>query len=358
MSNTPYVRAAMAQAALELVPPLIRNTLLEDREFREDYGFKADAVLAFGDSGVAIQRSALFDAIREILSGVTERRVTDTDDREWTIKNEAENGDSPTLVISADERRLVLPDFAVLSPDSAIRLRLLDEAASDVNLPARAQDTWSNVLSERALEDEEIDQFHSEFRDTPVHVAHSIRSEIEAGQSSITSLVPTSRRYYERLVGGYDGSKSIRDYATGTGRQFIEQLFEWRPYDGFLLSLFLSSHSAMTAEITIDHLGSEDLVRVFDFLEKQGDRLSQLGEIEVGLRILPEIPEIEPYIIRLVETVRDDNVEDSSKGLKLLSALFILVDGELSRTRLMSAEPPFYRRLASLSQAAPFIVSL
>lgn len=352
MSNTPYVRAAMAQAALELVPPVIRNTLLEDREFREDYGFKADAVLAFGDSGVAIQRSALFDAIREILSGVTEQRVTDTDDREWTIKNEAENGDSPMLVISTDERRLVLPDFAVLSPDSAIRLRSLDEAASDVNLPARAQDTWSNVLSERALEDEEIDQFHSEFRDTPVHVARSIRSDIEAGQSSITSLVPTSQRYYERLVGDYDGSKSIRDYATGAGRQFIEQLFEWRPYDSFLLSLFLSSHSAMTAEITIDHLGSEDLVRVFDFLEKQGDRLSQLGAIEVGLRILPEIPEIEPYIIRLVEKVRDDNVEESSKGLKLLSALFILVDGELSRTRLMSAEPPFYRRLASLSQAA------
>ena len=352
MSNTPYVRAAMAQAALELVPYVIRNTLLEDREFREDYGFRSDAVLAFGDSGVSIQRSALFDAIREILSGVSERCVTDTDDREWIIKNEAESGDSPTLVISADERRLVLPDFTVLSPDSAIRLRSLDGAASDVNLPTRAQATWSNVLSERALDDEEIDQFHSEFRDTPVHVARSIRSEIEAGQSSITSLVPNSRRYYERLVGSYDGSKSIRDYAAGAGRQFIKQLFEWRPYDGFLLCLFLSSHSAMTAEITIDHLGSEDLVRAFDFLEKQGDRLSQLGAIEVGLRILPEMPEIEPYIIRLVEKVRDDNVEDSSKGLKLLSALFILVDGELSRTRLMSAEPPFYRRLASLSQAA------
>ena len=352
MSNTPYVRAAMAQAALELVPYVIRNTLLEDREFREDYGFRSDAVLAFGDSGVSIQRSALFDAIREIFSGVSERCVTDTDDREWIIKNEAESGDSLTLVISADERRLVLPDFTVLSPDSAIRLRSLDGAASDVNLPTRAQATWSNVLSERALDDEEIDQFHSEFRDTPVHVARSIRSEIEAGQSSITSLVPNSRRYYERLVGSYDGSKSIRDYAAGAGRQFIEQLFERRPYDGFLLCLFLSSHSAMTAEITIDHLGSEDLVRAFDFLEKQGDRLSQLGAIEVGLRILPEMPEIEPYIIRLVEKVRDDNVEDSSKGLKLLSALFILVDGELSRTRLMSAEPPFYRRLASLSQAA------
>ena len=157
MSDTPYVRAAMAQAALELVLPVIRNTLLEDQGFREDYGLESDAVLAFGDSGVAIQRSTLFDAIREILSSVTERCVTDTDNREWIIKNEAENGDSPTLVISADERRFLLPDFTVLSPDSAIRLRSLNDIASDVNLSTKAQDTWSSVLSERTLKDEEID---------------------------------------------------------------------------------------------------------------------------------------------------------------------------------------------------------
>lgn len=352
MSNIPYARAAMAQVALERLPSIIRNTLLEEKELRDKYGFKTDGVIALKDSGVSIQRSVLFNAIREIFSGVTERRLTDTNGREWTIKNAAEDGDPPTLVISADDQRFDLPDFAALSPESVIRLRSLNEAASNVNLPARAQDTWSNVLSERALDDEEIDQFHNEFRDTPIHVTYSICSEIEGGQSSIACLVPNSHRYYERLVGSYDESTSIRDYAAGTGRKFIEQLFKWRPYDGFLLSLFLSSHSAMTAEITIDNLGSEDLVRAFDLLEKQGDRLSQLGAIEVGLRTLPERPEIESYIIRLVETVRDDNVENSSKGLKLFSALFILVDGQLSKTRLMSAEPPFYRRLASLSQAA------
>ena len=352
MSNIPYARAAMTQAALERLPSIIHNTLLEEKEFRDKYGFKTDVVIAFKGSDVSIQRSVLFNAIREILSGVTEGRLTDTNGREWTIRNAAEDGDLPTLVISADDQRLNLPDFAALSPESAIRLRSLNEAASDVNLPARVQDTWSNVLSERALDDEEIDPFHNEFRDTPVHVARSIRSETRDGRSSIASLVPNSHRYYERLVGSYDGSTSIKDYAAGTGRKFIKQLFKWRPYDGFLLSLFLSSHSAMTAEITIDHLGSEDIMRAFDLLEKRGDRLSQLGAIEIGLRTLPERPEIEPYIIRLVETVRDDNVEDSSKGLKLFSALFILVDGQLSKTRLMSAKPPFYRRLASLSQAA------
>jgi hypothetical protein len=342
----------MAGVALDLVPPIIRKTLLEEREFREEYGFKTDAVLAFGDSGVSIQRSAFFDAIRKILSGVSELGVTDAEKTEWVLRNEAENGDLPTLVISKDERRLVFTDFAVLSPDSAIRLRSLDEAAADVNLPTSAQNTWRNILSERPLEDDEIDQFHSDSHDTLVHIARSIRSEIETGKCSVSSLVPSSRRYFQRLVGSYDGSMSIGDYAAGAGRQFIEQLSAWRPYDGFLFSLFLSSHSALTAKITVGHLESEDLVRAFEFLEEQGDRISQLGAIEIGLRILPERPEIEPYIIHLVEKVRDDDVDVSARGLKLLSALFILVDGELSRTRLMSAEPPFYRRLASLTQAA------
>ena len=40
-------------------------------------------------------------------------------------------------------------------------------------------------------------------------------------------------------------------------------------------------------------LDSEDLVRAFDFLDKHGDRISQLGAIDVGLRVLPERPEIE-----------------------------------------------------------------
>lgn len=352
MTNSPYVRSALAQVALELAPPLIRKTLLGELEFREEYGFRADAVLAFGDSGVSIQRTELFDAIRKILSGASEMGVTDTDGQEWKLSNESEKGELPTLAISRGKQRLNLPNFAALSPDSATRLRSLDEAASDVNLPTGARDTWHKFLSERALDDDEVDEFYSDFRDTPVHIARSIRSEIANGQSSVSSLVPPSRRYFERLVGAYDGSASITNYAAGCARKFFEQLSTWRPYDGFLFSLFLSSHSALTTEIGVEHLGSEDLVRALGFLEIRGDRTSQLGAIEIGLRILRERPEIEPVLIRLIGQIRYDDVDESASGFKLLSALFVIVDGELSRIRLFAAEPPFYRRLAALAQAA------
>ena len=165
-------------------------------------------------------------------------------------------------------------------------------------------------------------------------------------------MVPPSPRYFERLVGAYDGSVSVQDYAGENGRQLFERLSEWKPYDGLLFSLFLCSHSSLTAEINTEHLGDEDVLRAFDYLEKHGDRISQVGAIEVGMRILPERPGIESILIRLIEQIRDDNVEHTSSGFKLFSALFSLVDGELSRTRLLSEKPPFYRRLASLAQAA------
>ena len=352
MKNSHYVRAALAQAALEFSPPLIRKSLLEELSFREEYGFTTDAVLSFGYSGISFQQSDILKAVRKLFCDASEMEVTDTEGQKWKLKNISGKGEPPSFALCRSKQRLILPDFSALSSDRSARLSSLEKAASEINLPTSARDAWLNILAERSLTDDELDAFHSEFRDTPVEKARSIRSEIVKGQSSISSLVPHSRRYFERLVGIYDGSVSIRDYASKSGKTLFRKLSAWRPYDGFLYSLLLSSHSSLTLEINVDLLSSEELLRAYDFLEKHGDRFSQLGAIEVGLRILLAKPEIEAVLMRLIEQVRDDDVEGKASGFQLLSALFVFVDGELSRTRLFASEPPFYRRLAALAQAA------
>ena len=350
--NSPYVRSALAKMALELAPPLIRDTLLEESGFREEYGFTTDPILSFSNSDVSFQLSSLYDAVRKVLSGAVEKKVTSTKGQRWRLKNISKKGEWPELSISRGEKCFSLPNLAVLSPDKSIRLRFLDKAVSDFNLPNNVSDPWRDILSERALKDDEVDAFHSEFLDTPVAKARSINRDVEIGQVSRASLVPHSRRYFERLVGIYDGSTSISDYASISGRKLFDQLSAWRPYDGFLYSLFLSSHAVLTDEISVDQLNDDDLVHAFDFLGKYGDRISQLGAIEIGLRVLPLRPEIEQALIRIIKQVRDDEIDGQTSGFKLLSALFHFIDGELSRIRLFSAEPPFYRRLAALSQAA------
>lgn len=333
----------MAKAALELVPPLIRESLLGMESFRKAYAFKTEAIIAFEGSGVSVQRSEFFDSVRAVLAGAGEAEVLDAEGGVWYLRNEADEGAPPNLVLSSTEQRLVLPDFAVLSEDVSIRIRSLEELKSDLNFPTDTQDRWRSILTNRALEDGEVDTFHHDIRDTPVHFERSLRREIAAGQSSVSSFVPNSMQYFQMLVGSYDQSTSIRDYSAGPGRKLFQQLSEWEPYEGFIFSLLLSSHSALTAEISVDHLDSERLVQAYDFIEQHGDPLSRLGAFEVGLRILPERPEVEPFLLRLVHRIRDDDVEGNASELKLFSALFILVDGELSRTRLMAEDPPFYR---------------
>ena len=353
MGNSPYIKSALAEAALGLMPPAIRDTLLEEPEFLQKYNIKVETTLTFGDSGFSVYCPTLLDSIRTVLSGTVEHEVTDTGNQIWKLRNEAGEGELPMLVVSSNGQRVELPDFSMFSPDVAIRMRSFDEVVSDVNLSPDVQNIWRKILAERALKDVEFDSLKNDFIDTPVQMARLIRSKIETGSSlSVPCLVPCSRKYFDRLVGVYDGSDNIRDYAAKTGRQFLAQLSAWKPYEGFLFSLFLASHSAIAAEISVEHLSDEELLRAFDFLEKRGDSISQLGAIEIGLRILPNKPIIEPHIIRLIKHLRNDAISKSVGGFNLLSALFILVDGELSRVRMMSTEPPFFRRLASLAQAA------
>jgi hypothetical protein len=103
--------------------------------------------------------------------------------------------------------------------------------------------------------------------------------------------------------------------------------------------------------IEVESLDRADLLRAYNYIVDSGDSLSQIGAIDVGLRILPDYPELEEILVRLISKVRDDNVDDENSNVRNLSALFILVDGELSRLGIMSDVAPFYRRLASLTHA-------
>lgn len=346
-----YARAAAAQFVLGIAPPLICSDLVANSTFRDQYGFISDAEIVFGKTGVSVQRSVLYTAIREVLSGAPETVVADTSHRSWRLRNESRKAQAD-LVLYSGKTRIQLPGFRVLSNDREVRLRSFDEAAADVNLPADAREAWRSLLTERGLEDDEVERYHDDLSDTPVHLARCIGDELAGGQSSVSALVPASRRYFERLVGVYDGSESITDYAAGAGQQFLGELSKWRAYEGFLFGLLLSSHSALAIEIRVDRLPKRDLVRAYRFIGEHGDILSRLGAIEVGFRILSKRPEVERHVLRLVESIRDDDVSDKSSEFKLLAALFNLVDGEISRTRLFFSEPPFYRRLASLAHAS------
>ena len=167
-----------------MTPPLMQETLAKDADFREEYGFTTDAVLSFDRSGVSIQRSELLGAVRNLLAGRKQFDVADTEGRKWRVRKVSAEDSLPRLTMARAKQRLVLPDFCALSPERETRLRSFATAAADVFLPQSASDCWRDILCKRALEDDELDAYHSEFGDTPARIAHVIRSEIQANEGS------------------------------------------------------------------------------------------------------------------------------------------------------------------------------
>ena len=348
-----YDKTSLAKEALDVVPSLLRETLLADPSFRKKYELAVDPDIRFESPPVWFKGSKAFRAVRKILSGTSTEEAADAEGRKWKFENTSGEGQLPNIEFSSgDERGSVSSTFISLSPDPETRLRFIEKAASDLGFPSDAKEKWREILEERALEDHEVEKLGGDLLDTPAYAARLIRDQNADQRIPISSLVPRSRRYFERLVGRYDDSETLRDYAGGGGRTLFRELSERQPYDAFLSSLFLSSHSFLTSEMKIDNLDEDDFIRACGFLERQGDRISQLGAVEVGLRVLPSMPGIEPCLVRLIKCIRDDDVDGKTGGFKLFSSLFVLVDGELSSTRLFSSEPPFYRKLAALSQAA------
>jgi hypothetical protein len=351
MKNKANLKSKMAMLALEFAPPSIRNDLLDSSSFVDEFNLSPEVILSIGNPENQFHRSKLFAAIRETLSGTKKCEILDTSDQHWELKRIEENSKKGFL-LSRNGQNLFLSDFSTLSSDRLVRLNMLKERILNNNLPDFTIDKWRQILTERSLLDEEVDVFESETNNTPIACARSIRNEFIQGQIQISSLVPNSRSYFERLVGVYDGSTTIQDYAATTIKPMFDKNFAWKSYEGFLLNLLLSSHSTITAEINIDPISSEDLVSAYKFLESNGDRISQLGSIEIGLRMLPSRPEIEPILLNIIKQIRDDDINQVTSGFNVLSGLFMFVDGELSRLRMFSSEPPFYRRLAALTQAA------
>lgn len=96
----------MAQKLLEFAPPLIRDSLLDDVDFRQEFGIERERLLAFEDSGPSLKRSELYDAIRITLSGKSGLRVTDPVGRDWELVMEQDENRFEILSLIRDDQQI------------------------------------------------------------------------------------------------------------------------------------------------------------------------------------------------------------------------------------------------------------
>ena len=340
-----------ADAAIKLFPPVVRDEIWSDHKFVLSLGLSTDAMLSLVEVGVAFKRSVFYESIRGLLSKQDESvEISDNENKVWSLCL----NDKGIIELRREEVVYRLPGFSFLSPSSKERLsRFLDNASKN-NLSPDILSAWKETLTERPLLDDEVDAFEKDVTNTPVDCAEKVWSEISSGSSEIATLCPGKIEYYSGLIGISNETATFDEYLNSDLKAHIESLMKWRGVEGLYWAFLLCAHHSVS-QVLSDYVGSlppDDLNSLYKIVEREGDILSRIGAVEVGLLILKERPEVGGALESLVRQVLDQKSLNKDRSCELLSALFVLVDGENCQNRTLPDVSPSLRRLASFSQAS------
>lgn len=331
----------------------VQEDILSDHKFLQDNDIQLDREILFYELDIGFRKLILFNAIREVSLDNNDIKLVDLNNANWQLKFLKVDSEE-RLILTKENTKAELPQhFLLISLVDEIRINAFNEIMKKSFIPKKSYEQWYQVILERPLSDNELSIFQLDYDNSPSVIERNISEQIQQGKSTIDTLVPKSKTYYEYLVGEYDQSSSIIDYMHNQVNKHIDNLLSWNSYDGFLFSLFLSSHSSITSTEIAQKLDTKTLIKAYKWLHNYGDMISQIGAIGVGLSILDEKPELEIYIIKMIKLLLAyDPKNEKNNRFRLLSALIILVDGELSQSKVFDDTPPFWRRLASIAHAS------
>ena len=339
----------VAAAALLLFPSRVRAAILEDTDLSEQVSFGVDAVIKVGRTGVEFARSRLFQVVRQLFVGTSHGvDIEARDGTVWHVTDDSARG----ITVTREGVVVSFSELACLAPDGAARIDWFERQTTTYFIGDERIARWRDILAERPLEDEELNELLDEFRLTPMHCMAAIRDQLRKPKLRAADVVPADPRYYERLAGGPAAGTELREFVSSVLASHVRTLVQWNAYEGLRATFALSSHEMVAEVVDLTTVPREEVRRVFQWLTDHGDCISQVGAIECGLRHIDSFPEIEPCLAAMTRAISADDPEDPGGRLKLLSGLVVLVEGELGRRNLARRQPPFWRRLASIAHAA------
>lgn len=345
---TPDEKQVLANDLLARFPKKLQMSVLEDRAFREKFGFEVEATLSVG--AFSIKRTPLFSAVRELYEGAesVERLTTDSRSVQLSLKRVNEEH---AILATVDGKTFTLHSFWFLASDAGVRVKEFDRQVEELDFDPALLQRWRERMLGPPLTNEEIDQFHQAVRETPQEAASAIERELRKPESDVSVLVPRALAYYQHLL-IEAGAPTIEKYSAQISEASIQRLLDWNFKRGLAQLLLVCGQPSITSRLDISGRSAAEVLDFFEWLESGGDRFSQIAGLEVGLRYLDRFPQIENCLLRICREIRDEDTSSGSGRLALTTGLFIFVDGELSRIGLFRNKPPFIRRLASIAQTA------
>ncbi|MEN0037958.1 MAG: hypothetical protein AAGC78_12870 [Cellvibrio sp.] len=343
MSRVNFVREQLASHFMSLLPESINSHLLSDKEFVEALDISLDTSIVFKEENVSFSRDILFDAVRNSFLEIGAKfQLTDKDGNAWTVSSIPNEKSAFSLVKGNIE--IKNSTFWPLISQVEKRLEIFEEKSKVGMFSSIDAAKWTEILSGSFISDQNVSDLLLDIDCSPAHVEELLREEFSGSTNNVNTLAPDSAGYYSRLIGRYTKSAGIDEFCANELKEFFENRVDKKIDINDLLICSHSSISKVVAEYLIDPI---EFLQVAKIALDLGHPILLIACLEVGIKnfIGTAATEIRSLYRRLTS-------QDVLDNLRLFCSMTIFVDGELARLQIFKDSPPFYRRLASLTQSA------
>ena len=342
--------SGIAKTFIDHIPPSIREAVLADSDFVGKYKLTGSLLIRFRQLGIAFNSPALIGALQQLFQGSSPVTVNDTSNQLCKLQFDDQDRSVPVLVREDD--RIPLDEFLMFSTNCSVRVQSFNRVADYYGLLKSQRNEWQQLLGRQVPTGHEFDSIIQDLRDTSSLVQQSISHSILQGDVSVDVIAPTSRQYYARLVGRYDMSETVHAFIQGGLSTVLDDHLECVLDGGIERCLSMAIHPSVVNQIPLHSDVATAFEDCADQIAESGDVVSQVGAIELGMRLLDSVPGIARKIGPLIKAVWNDAVESATSRFAAFHKLFIMIDIRLVQMRVLADCPPFYRRAASLAQAA------
>ena len=347
MSQEAYIRSSLALTMTDLFPPSVQQAIMVDEAFLANLNLTSVGTFTFNRSGPSFDRSALMAAIRAT-STTRKGELSDEAGNVWEVVVERDHG-QPQLSLKGPTGTMVVTHLGAALESCEDRIAVLEAEAKRVNLPAECREKWAAIMSGRSLTADEVNAFTLDINATPTGVRAAIASTLQDENMPFDVLVPRSLVYFERLIGQSGEQTTISQYADEVLKGHMEQLLGWDPEEGMKQCLLLCGHPRIVEVLAQANWRFETYPAVVDWSALAGDAIARGAITELSILWADSIGEVTAGLTAVVDALMDDQ---DNEQFEIISALFIMVYGQLAHTKILSGTPLFWRRLAALSHAA------
>ena len=306
------------------------------------------------DADVSIIDEEVFNAARDVLSGVEARTVQTLAGEDVSVRLDPEDHNIVLEFGKEESRyRTRIPELSILSPHPETRVATLRSLLERFGPTAPDLTSLFSALELQQPDDQELSVVFQELMRGVVAVQGSMLSKIQQGQSlGLEDILPQDIAYFEKFVGPLPRTENPESYLHDVLVPYRKALLERDLMTGLDICCLGALRDDLCPGQWVEGLDNDVLWEALSACDAEGSPFSLLGALDVAL-YRQDDERFREFAQHAVAKLCDDGL-GHPEGVDVYLLFWLLMQIAFNRIHLIEGctkQPGFWKRMSSWMQA-------